>query len=184
MTQPVAYHPVAKSLHWLIAALILALLVVGHVMDELPKGPLRALVYDIHKQVGVAVILLGIARIAWRLAMGAPPLPDSMPARDRLLAHAAHFALYVLMLAMPAAGVLMSQSGGHPVVLLGMPVPVLVAKAKDLNEFFESAHGLLGWATVGLVTLHVAAALDHRFRRKDGIMARMLPRCCGGRCPP
>jgi len=169
------YHAVAKTLHWAMAAVMIALWGVGHLMQELPKGALRGTVYDCHKQLGIAILVLAFVRLGWRLWKGAPALDTAMPALQRLGAHLVHLALYGLMFALPASGIVNSQSGGHPVKLLGLRLPVLVGKEPALHELAEDGHALLGWVLLLLVAGHVAAALYHHFKLKDDTLVRMLP---------
>jgi len=172
---PQAYDTFSKCLHWAMAAMIIGLLLAGVVMIDLPKGSLRSDVYGIHKQVGVAVLLLAVLRLGWRLRVGVPALPATMPPLEQRLAQLGHLGLYGLMLVMPLSGILMSQSGDHPVQLLGLTLPSLVGKDKELNDLFEGAHEVLAFAWAALLAAHVGAALRHHFVLKDGVLARMLP---------
>ncbi|MBI3447020.1 MAG: cytochrome b [Magnetospirillum sp.] len=169
------YDVVARILHWGMAAGILALWVVGHMIDAIPKGPARTEVVGLHKAIGVIMLVLAVGRLAWRLTRPAPPLPLSMPPLERLVAHAGHVALYGLMLLIPVDGILMSQSSGRDVSVFGLVLPVLVAKNDALKEIFKGGHEMLGWVLAALLIGHIAAALRHRFLLKDDIMARMLP---------
>ena len=169
------YDKTAKSLHWIMAALIFVLLAVGAVMTELPKGDLRADLYDIHKQVGVIVLLLVVPRLAYRFAKGVPALPSTMPPLEQLIAHAGHFALYALMFLVPICGILLSQAGNHPVVLLGFTLPNVIQPDKEWHEFFEDSHGVLAYTTLIIIIGHAGAALRHHLILKDDILKRMLP---------
>ena len=172
---PDHYDTVARILHWVMAAAILALWVVGHMIDALPKGPVRSEVIGLHKAIGVVMLVMAVGRLAWRLTRPQPALPESMPALERLLAHAGHVALYGLMLIMPLDGILMSQSAGREVSVFGLVLPSLVAKSDALRDIFKGGHEVLGWVLAVVLIGHVAAALRHRFILKDDIMARMLP---------
>lgn len=175
MTPSERYAPSLQLLHWLMAALIVALIVVGAVMEDLPKGDLRGTVYGLHKGVGVVVLGLLMLRLGWRVLRGVPDLPASMPVRERQVARLGHLALYALTVLVPVAGILMSQSGGHPVAVAGWTLPTVVGKDEGVHEVFEEAHGLLAWTMTIIVLGHVAAALRHHFLLKDGVLARMLP---------
>ncbi|MGE5546953.1 MAG: cytochrome b [Solirubrobacterales bacterium] len=172
---PERYDSVAKSLHWLMALLIIGLIAVGAVMEDLPKGDFRNQVFGIHKAIGVIALALVVLRLGWRGTRGAPALPADMPAREQLFAKLGHMALYLLMVLAPIAGILMSQSGGRPVVVLGWTLPVLIGKDEALHEVFEGLHGLTTWGLAALVALHAAAAFRHHFMLKDDILRRMLP---------
>lgn len=101
--QATRYSRVAIWLHWLIALFILFNLSLGFVMEDLPM-PGRFIVVLAHVSAGLTVLALTIARIAWRLRNPPPPFADGLSAWERKLAHAVHFGLYALMLAMPLMG--------------------------------------------------------------------------------
>lgn len=170
------YDTVAMALHWLMALGIIALWLAGHLVELLPKGPARSEVIGVHKAVGVIILVLAVARLAWRFSHRQPALPDSMPPIERLLAHAGHLALYLLMIAIPLDGIVMSQGGGHPVAVFGLTLPTLVDKNDIVRGIFKEGHELLGWVLAVVVAGHVAAALRHRVILRDGIMERMLPK--------
>ncbi|CAA7614740.1 cytochrome b [Magnetospirillum sp. UT-4] len=175
MTMPARYPAAIIALHWLMAALIIVLWAVGLVMEELPKGDLRGQVFGMHKAFGVVVLALLAVRLSWRAATTAPELPGSMPPLEQAMARLGHLGLYVLMVALPVSGILMSQSGGRPVSVFGPVLPTLVAKDDALHEVFEAAHAIGGWLLAAVLVAHVVAALRHRFILRDDIMQRMLP---------
>lgn len=172
---PERYDPVARTLHWGMAAAIMAIWVVGHMIDALPKGPIRTEVVGLHKSIGVIMLVLVLGRLAWRVARPQPPLPTTMPMREQLLAKLGHVTLYILMLAIPTDGILMSQSGGREVAVFGLALPVMVAKNDGLRDAFKAGHGLLGWALALVLAGHVVAVLRHHLILKDEILHRMLP---------
>jgi cytochrome b561 len=174
-TAPTRYDPVARALHWGMAAAIMALWVIGHMIDTLPKGPIRSEVIGLHKSIGVIMLVLAVGRLAWSVARPQPPLPAAMPGGERMLAKLGHVALYALMLAVPVDGILMSQSGGHPVAVFGLTLPVLMAKSEMWNAVFKEGHEVLGWVLAVVLAGHVAAALRHHLILKDDILRRMLP---------
>jgi cytochrome b561 len=171
-----SYDHTAVRLHWLVALLILATFPLGYYMADLPLSPWKLRLYSWHKWIGVTVFLLAVARVAWRAAHPAPAWPASMKPWETRLAAAAHALLYVLMLAVPLSGWLMSSAAGFKVVYLGLvPLPDLVGKDKALADFLDWVHQYLTAVLGGLVLLHVAAALKHRFVDRDGTLARMIP---------
>lgn len=172
---PARYDSVARVLHWVMAVAILALWVIGHMIDALPKGPVRSEVIGLHKGIGVILLVMAVARLAWRVARPQPALPVSMPAMERLIASAGHVGLYLLMVLIPLDGILLSQSAGREVSVFGLVLPVLVGKDDALKDVLKGGHVALGWILAVVLAGHVAAALRHRFILKDDIMARMLP---------
>ena len=168
------YTPVAKSLHWLMALLILGLLVLGTYMSDLPLSPQKLELYAWHKWAGVTVFLLVWLRLAWRVAHRPPGLPASLSPRMRLAAHAGHAALYVLMVLIPLSGWLMSSAKGFQTVWFGvLPIPDLIGKDRLLGDILEETHEVLSSLLMLTLAGHVAAALWHHFVLKDDTLRRM-----------
>jgi cytochrome b561 len=168
------YTPVAKGLHWLMAALILGLLALGLYMHELPLSPEKLQLYSWHKWAGVTVFLLVWLRLLWRLSHRPPALPASMSTRMQWAAHAGHALLYVLMVLIPLSGWLMSSAKGFQTVWFGvLPIPDLIGKDKPLGELLAQAHKLLNFLLMLTLAGHVGAALWHHFVLKDDTLRRM-----------
>jgi cytochrome b561 len=171
------YTATAKTLHWLITVLLLGLLGLGFYMQGLPLSPEKLKLYSWHKWAGVTVFLMVIVRLAWRVTHQPPPLPSGMPRVQQWVAHAGHFALYMLMLAIPLSGWLMSSAKGFQTVWFGvLPLPDLVGKDQVLGALLLTVHQVLNLALVAVVIGHVGAALKHHFVDKDDVLTRMLPR--------
>ena len=176
MTLPtIGYTRTSIALHWLIALLIFCAFPLGVYMHELPFSPGRLKLYSYHKWIGVTVFLLAIARVAWRIGHPAPP-PAGMPAWQRIASVATHHLLYVLILAVPVSGWLMSSAKGFQTVYLGMiPLPDLLAKDKELGDMLTTVHQILNFTMAALVITHVAAALKHYVVDRDEVLGRMIP---------
>ena len=168
------YTPVAKGLHWLMAAMILGLLALGLYMHELPLSPKKLELYAWHKWFGVTVFLLVWLRLAWRVTHRPPALPDSISPLMRLAAHAGHFLLYVLMIAIPLSGWLMSSAKGFQTVWFGvLPIPDLLGRDRELGDLLQQVHKLLNLLLMLTLAGHVVAALWHHFVLKDDTLRRM-----------
>lgn len=168
------YSGVAIAFHWTIALLVIVNLVIGIGHEGIPA--LRAFM-GAHKAIGITVLVLTIGRVAWRLAHRPPPLPGDVAGWQKGVAHATHWALYVLLLLMPLSGWLMvsGPDGRRPLDWFGLfPLPYLPA-SEGLADAGHSAHGLLGWIMLALVVLHVAAALYHHLLLRDRVLVRMAP---------
>jgi len=171
------YTATAKTLHWLIALLLPGLLALGFYMHDLPLSPEKLQLYSWHKWAGVSVFVLVIVRLAWRVTHQPPPLPAGMPKVQQWMAHVGHFALYVLMLAIPLSGWLMSSAKGFQTVWFGLlPIPDLLGKDKALGDLLLTVHLSLNLTLIAVLLGHVGAALKHRFIDKDDVLRRMLPR--------
>lgn len=169
------YHGPAKTLHWLTAMLIFIAFPLGVYMHNLRLSPTKLQLYSYHKWIGITALLIVILRVVWRLAKGAPaPLPG--PAWQQKAAALTHGVLYVLMFAVPLSGWLMSSAKGVPVVYFGvLQLPDFVGKHEVLGDILKRAHAWLNFSMIGLVALHVVAALKHHFIDRDETLVRMSP---------
>jgi cytochrome b561 len=172
-----AYTRTAITLHWLIAALIVAGFSIGWIMTRIPGFTPEKLRYvSWHKWIGVTVFALAALRIIWRLTHKAPPLPALMSRWERAAAHTVHGLLYVLMVAVPLTGYLFSSASNVPVVYLGIvPLPRLIAPDPALKAVLKTAHLALNYGLAVLVVVHVAAALKHQWIDRDKLLSRMMP---------
>lgn len=170
------YSGTAIALHWIVAALIAGAFAIGLIAVELAVSPQKLKLYSWHKWIGVSIALLVLVRIGWRLWHPAPALPPGMAPWERRVATGTHVLLYMLLLAIPVSGWLMSSASGFPVVYFGvLPLPDLVAKEKALAEALKLVHYALNKTLLALVVLHVAAALKHHVLDRDDVLTRMLP---------
>jgi len=177
------YHLVAIVLHWVIALGILALIVLGLAMTHLGLAPMAKFqMYQLHKSIGITVLLAVLLRILWRLTHRPPPLPAMLPL-EKAAAEGTHGLLYVLMLVIPLSGwTLVSVSPFNlPTVLYGavpwphLPVFPDLADKPAVEAVVKFIHGKLAWLLTAVIALHAAAALRHHFMLRDGILDRMLP---------
>ena len=170
------YTRTAKGLHWLMAILFVGLLALGFYMHDLPLSPEKLKLYSWHKWAGVTAFLLVWIRLFWRATHRPPALPDTMPKLMQLAAHAGHFLLYALMIAIPLTGWLMSSAKGFQTVWFGvLPIPDLLGKNKELGDLLQTVHMSLNLLFVAVIVGHTGAALKHHFIDKDDILTRMLP---------
>ena len=169
---------ISKTLHWLIAVLILALGIVGLMMGELPRTPKYFWVYTAHKSLGITVLALVALRLGWRLYAGAPQPVPGTPSWQERIASATHWLLYGLMFAIPLSGWLYdSASDLRPFKLFGLvEMPKLAAPSEHLAHLSHRVHEYGFWLLVLVVCGHAGAALFHHFVQHDATLARMLPR--------
>ncbi|THF55387.1 cytochrome b [Pseudothauera rhizosphaerae] len=176
MTKDTRYTATAIALHWLMAVLLFGLFAVGVYMTELPLSPRKLQIYSWHKWAGVTAFVLVLVRLAWRAGHRPPPLPDGMSALERLGATAAHGLLYLLMLAIPLSGWLMSSAKGFQTVWFGvLPIPDLLGKNEFLGDLLQGAHVSLNYLLLLVVLVHAVAALKHHLVNRDDVLVRMLP---------
>jgi len=165
----------ARVLHWLMAPLIIVMLCIGVLM--VASLTLRPALIALHRPLGLAILLLALARLVWRWRHPPPPLPAELPRWQTRAARASHWLLYTLMLALPLIGWAMLSAGGYPIPLaFGLTLPAIVPHHPALYAGLHLAHVVLAWGFAGLVLLHLAGALHHAFIRKDGVFSAMTPK--------
>lgn len=160
---------VSRSFHWLIVALLIVQGAIGLFLDDLPRGSVR-----LHVSIGITILMLAVARLAWRIYAGRPvPVPGVSPSQRRL-AGFGHFILYLLLFAVPVSGWLMSNYGDHPVRWFGLfELPHLVAPNDDAHEILEARHEQLFWTLATVALLHAFVAVYHHMIRRNATLTRM-----------
>lgn len=169
------YTRTARVLHGAMAVMILAMLFVGVAMVASLEH--RPWLLELHRPLGLLVLVLAGLRLWHRRRNPPPPLPHDLPALQAFAARASHGLLYALMFAMPLLGWAMSSAGGYPVTLTGgWVLPALLPSDPALYTALRGAHGVLGYAFFAAILAHVAGALHHAWVRRDGVFEAMWGR--------
>jgi cytochrome b561 len=170
------YTTTAIVLHWLIAVAVLGLIAWGWWMQTIPKVPAgpRADAYNLHKSMGITVLLLMLVRIEWR-AVHAPPPFVPMPPWQARLARAVHLLLYVCLIVQPVSGYLGSAFSGYPVRFFGVVLPSWAPKSDAIKDAMSVVHLVDSWILVGLLLLHFAGSAKRAWLERDGSFRRMWP---------
>ena len=190
-TRGTRYSTVAIVLHWLIALAIVLQVILAGRMEGRPT-PESFAVTQLHKSIGITILLLSLARLGWRLVNPPTPLPAALPRWETTLARLTHVGFYVVMIAMPLTGWLMVSTSRIvlPTLLYGAvhwpDLPVvggLAPAAKKLwHEIGVNGHGIIAKLIYLLLALHVAGALKHQlFSKDEPVLARMAPGAVAGR---
>jgi len=176
MNAPHAYGGIARTFHWLIAALLLLQIPLAFFMVDQPLGPDKLGNYATHKSIGLLIFSVTALRLAWRLTHTAPMLPAGMPGWQKFAARSAQVLLYALMFLMPFTGLLRSQAANFPVSFFGLfTVPTIVGVNEEFSKGMAAAHEMQGTILLILIIAHALGALHHHFIRKDGVLRTMLP---------
>jgi len=170
---PTRFALPARILHWTMAALILAMLLIGAGMISTTTARYPALLAW-HRPIGIAILILALIRLGVRLTHRPPPLPADLPTLQVAAAKGSHYLLYTLMIAMPLIGWAMQSAGGYPVILWkGAVLFPILPHAVQLYGWLRFAHGLLAYAFFLLILAHLGAALFHALIRRDGVFGSM-----------
>jgi len=170
------FTPLQRTLHWLMAAMVVAMLFIGVGMVS-TLHPKFLTLLSVHRPLGIAILVLAVFRLGVRLWRGAPPLPSDLPLWQAAAAKASHYLLYGLLIAMPLIGWSMLSAGGYPILLYGpIYLPKIAPHNDALYALLRSAHTWLAYLLFATVILHLGAALFHALIRRDGVFASMAPR--------
>jgi cytochrome b561 len=164
-----------RLLHWLMAICILSMLFIGVGMVS-TAAPKYLTLVQIHKPLGIAILVLALIRLALRIYYGAPSLPLDLPEPMKLAAYSSQVILYALMIAMPLLGWGMLSAAAYPVVLFGgVHLPPILPVSASLHTLLWHAHYYLAFAFFAIILMHVAAILFHKLIRRDGVFETMAP---------
>jgi cytochrome b561 len=165
------YNATARLLHGVIAVLVIGNVIGGLLHDALED---TFNVMPLHKSIGLTVLFLSIVRIGWRFTWKTPEYRPPLKPFDRMVAMAVHWTFYALIVILPVTGWIMASGGSRPLAWFGIPFPKLdVQKDTPLYEVGHEGHEILGFVMLGLVVLHVTAALRHHYMLKGGVLRRM-----------
>ena len=180
------YSLAAMSLHWLIAALLISNIGLAWYFNTL-HGLAAISPIQLHKSIGITVLILSVLRLIWRFVSPPPLLPASVTGWERATAHAVYFLFYLVMIGLPMTGWAAVSASRlihlFPITLFNIvPWPAIAPLAnlppdqmRSANEALMGAHELLAKLTYLLIILHVGAAMRHLLILRDGVVARMIP---------
>ena len=182
---------VSIVLHWTMALLIIWQIWIGIWMSGAINDPeTQAAAYDafqFHKSLGLTLLVLAVLRLLWRLAHRVPPLPEHMPAWQKLAARLSHILLYVLIVLIPLSGWLYVSTGWNSDAGMTFQIPTIwfglfewphipgVEANSSLADVAIEMHELMAFSLIVLLVLHAGAALKHHFIDRDFVLWSMLP---------
>ena len=165
------YNSTARTLHAVIAVLVIVNLAIGLAHDALEK---TINLIPLHKSIGFTVLALTIGRIVWRFTWKTPDYDPALRRFDLVVAKTVHGVFYALLLVIPMTGWIFSSAGKYPLAWFGLPIPKFaLTKADPIVGLSNEGHEILGYLMLALVVLHIAAALRHHFILRDGVLRRM-----------
>ncbi|UHD18361.1 cytochrome b [Thiocapsa bogorovii] len=175
------YNYVQRILHWLIVLLVLGLLAAGALLGNLGFDGLKDLMglemtnqlYGYHKTFGIIVLALMVLRLAFKRLFRSPAYQPPLSGLERGASLTVHSLFYVALILMPVFGWLGTAAGGFPVQFFNLTLPGLIPENKALSETLFQLHGIVGWVILGLILIHVSAAIYHWRIKRDGVMKRM-----------
>jgi cytochrome b561 len=175
-----AYSAAARHMHWITVAFVVTMIPVGKIMVDrgarnIWDATTNAL-YASHKLAGFTLMLILVARLAYRLAKGAPPDEPTLEPWQKTVSHLTHWAIYALLFGMVLSGWIGVQLFPALDIFGLFSLPAFLSPNQDMAKLAFQLHKLCAFGLVLLVAMHTAASLYHHFIRKDGVLRRMLPK--------
>lgn len=172
------YSNITVAFHWITVALVLVQAWLGWTFSHSEPGPARDEVFLWHKTIGVIILLVVTARLAYRLKNPPPPFPPELAKWERTAATWNHRLFYALLIAMPIVGwVAVSGYANSPLTPLigGIHLPVFPGVSRASGELAGEVHEIAAKLLIALILIHIAAALKHQFVDRWRGSARMPP---------
>jgi len=175
MTDRLQYDTTSKVFHWLIVALLAVQYPIGWLMPDIHRNMKPGAPMTFHVSIGLVILTLIVARLVWRLTHRVVP-ETSLAPWQRVSSEAAHWLLYVLVLATTVTGWLFASFRGWSTSFFYLvPMPMLASENRAAGKLIDGWHQALEWTLLAVIGLHVAAALAHTFVYRKRILQRMLP---------
>ncbi|MEM9632271.1 MAG: cytochrome b [Pseudomonadota bacterium] len=169
------YDAVSRFNHWIIAIAMIGMLGFGMYLDnaELERSTLFPLI-QLHKALGVLVLIYGTWRVGYRLFQGFPSPVGDAPAWQEIAAKAVHWVLLASIIVLPLSGLIMSLSGGHAVGVFNIVTIPAPGEFPAINEAASAVHSIGGKVLLAAVVVHIVGALKHRIVDRDATLSRMV----------
>jgi cytochrome b561 len=172
-----------KVIHWTTVAVVIALLIIGWTMTSglTMSGPVRGMLYGLHKSLGVFILFLTLFRLYWRLTHPAPLLPPGLRPWEILLVAVVHKSFYALLFLQPLTGWMIYTVSPRKTLFFGLfripdlPFLASLGNSKTWLDALEGAHATMASLLALLIVLHVGAAFKHHFMVRDDVLLRMTP---------
>jgi cytochrome b561 len=161
------YGRVAKLFHWVIFILVVSVLAIGFLLDSIHNKDFHSTVVNIHKIIGLFILVLMILRALWALN-------NPKPTMENFLVKYGHFFIYFLLIVTPVVGWVRAMAGGHAPHIFGLNLSLPIEKNAHLKYVSGVAHYWLAWVIIVVVSLHILIALYHHFVKKDDVLKRMM----------
>jgi cytochrome b561 len=171
---PAQFAFLSRVLHWLMAALLVAMLFIGVSMVG-SLGEYHRLV-AIHRPLGILVLVLAAIRLLTRVLTRHPSLPATMSQSERFVATASERLLYALFFALPLVGWAMLSAGSYPITMFGaLELPPILPARPELYAVLRETHTILAYLLFFTFLAHLGAVLFHTLVLRDGLLSRMIP---------
>lgn len=171
------YGIVSILFHWIGAALIITIWLLGDRIDSFPRGAEKDAAQALHYAVAFSALIIIVPRLIWRYVNPKTPMAvTSSPFLD-LVAKIVKWALVAAMTLLIITGPIDVWTGRRGAIdvfgwVVSSPIP------ESLNGILHAVagpvHVISAKVILILVALHVLGALKHLILDRDGVFRRML----------
>jgi cytochrome b561 len=176
MNAPKSFDAITMVFHWVTVVFVIGLLVTALLHAQSHDDPAKMLLLWIHRSLGIAVWLVTVFRIAWRVnGAQMPPFPATMTSAHRALVQLSEYGLYALLVVQPITGLAATITRGRGFDLFWSYIPPLTGHYPALHAELFIAHRLGAWMLIILISGHALVALVHYFILRDDVLRRMIP---------
>lgn len=180
-----AYHRSIRIIHWLMAFFFVLMWLTGVFITNVEGVPyfislnIQDVIRDLHKSIGITLLVLLVIRLGLRLVTPSPPLPASIPVTERLIAHAGHVALYITIFLTCLAGLAISDLLGYGNAYFGIELPQIFPTVERVagwatDPWSYVLHAFLAYGLLALVIIHIVAVWVHVRSHKVDLLPRVL----------
>lgn len=172
------YSNWAVTFHWTTVILVLAQAYLGFAFNLAEKGLGRTELFTWHKTVGALILVITLARLAYRLVNPPPPYPSDLPRWEQVVGTWSHRLFYFLLIAMPLSGLTAVSAHTHGLttpLVGGIPLPVIPGVSESVGEYAAGIHVVLVFVLLLAIVIHAAAALKHQFIDRLPTAGRLPP---------
>jgi len=164
------------AFHWGTVIAIVVGVVAVYLRDVFEDKAVRAVLLDLHRQLGILVLLCVPLRQLVRYLGGHRDFSANMSGLLQWAARFSHGLLYAFLIAIPLVGWAVTSAHAVDLRLFGLfSLPGLVAPDSDLADDLTDYHAWLAYFLMGFVFIHALAALWHHYVLRDSVLAAMLP---------
>ena len=165
-------------LNWVIAVLVLLLFFVAIWMVELDYyDPWYHRAPWWHKSIGIFVMALLALRWLWQSFHDKSVSLLAAGSWEEKLSSLVHHLLNFLVVLIGVSGYFIVTAKGQSLVVFDwFSIPALLQDIANLEDWAGEVHYYLAYGLMGLVVVHILAALKHHFVDKDAVLLRMLGR--------
>lgn len=177
MSQQQSWSLFSRLLHWIMAMGLIGNLIYGKIIDGMPLSPGKLGALKLHKSIGMTLLLLVVIRLIWLLVRPRPAPLEGIKRWQLRLSKLSHELLYLCMIVMPMSGWVINSAANVPMSWFGLfQLPNILGPDDSIKQTASTIHEITAWVFIGLITVHIMAALYHHVVLKDSTLKRMIRR--------